>query len=85
MRTHESRWIACVARFVGVLFRIKSPQLYQLSYRPKSTFRLGKRRAGRVASESIVSPVYPNGSGEPSDESPYTLDALRRSVPGGCS
>lgn len=31
----ESRWITRIARYLMAPLRIKSPQLYQLSYRPK--------------------------------------------------
>lgn len=40
--------------------RIKSPLLYQLSYRPNFTDIFGKRDAKTLSCAAIVPPVYPN-------------------------
>ena len=60
MRTLETRCTTVNQMRAKCLVRIKSPQLYQLSYRPKYLQTHVNRRASLGPPESIVSPVYPH-------------------------
>lgn len=48
-----------LTRLIDTVARIKSPQLYQLSYRPKLLQLLGKARARLGSFGAVVPAVYP--------------------------
>lgn len=60
MRTHERRWISMLRTLSEVPRRIKSPQLYQLSYRPKLLRSLKKLSVVLLGKALIVPAVYPS-------------------------
>lgn len=51
----ETRWITRIARYLMAPLRIKSPQLYQLSYRPKQAVSQSKRSLRSSDSDGSVS------------------------------
>lgn len=64
MGSRESRWNTILGPVAKLGTRIKSPLLYQLSYRPNLRQRHWIRLVGLVKQLRRVSPVYPNGAPE---------------------
>lgn len=89
MRTHETRWITMNTTCGKALLRIKSPQLYRLSYQPKITKLLalvslmvsGVRAIVPAVCLSLISGRRYHAEAGPDDSDVF--QALRRNVSGG--